>query len=73
MIYISHGACLGKLSCLYGNAYVQRKRFVYGQSYVGTLGTVKFNVGRDLAERISAEMLKSGFLDLRELYPFRNP
>ena len=69
LIYISHGACLG--SCpAYTVTLMSNGNVLYtGNRYVGTLGTVKFNVGRDIAERISAEMLKSGFLDLRELYP----
>jgi hypothetical protein len=73
MVYINHGACMG--SCpAYTVALMSDGNVLYsGYRNVGTVGTVKLNVGRDVAERISSEIIKSGFLDLQDLYPASGP
>jgi len=73
MIYIHHGACTG--SCpAYSVAILSNGNVVYsGYRNVGTIGTIRFDAGSDVVQRLTSEMIRSGFLDLQPVYPSAGP
>jgi len=73
MIYIKHGTCHGTCPS-YSVSLMADGHVIYtGYRNTGTLGSIKYSVSRELANKLVNDMIANGFLKLENLYPSSSP
>ena len=73
MIYIKHGTCI-KNCPAYSVALTADGHVIYtGYRNTGTIGSFKYTVSRELANKLVNDMITNGFLKLENFYPSSSP
>ena len=73
MIYMKHGPCLGTCPAYSVSLMADGNVFYTGYSNTGTIGSIKFTVSRELANKLVNEMILNGFLKMENFYPSSSP
>jgi len=70
MIFISHGACMGKCPVYTVMVKADGTVIFNGIRFVGTLGATEFSISEGMAHKLREKMITAGFLQLPDKFPF---